>query len=269
MEQRWLIFCEESGDKAIPWKVGSSDFYVITAVLVRERHEQVLIDAINKFKYQILRMNKPLEWKKLETHKKRDDIMIAKFLRSLYLETPNFIISSVICNKHETNGPGLVDTKTFMNYLYGLMFKKISWFLKSTNSSAKLIIDRNTDAIAQESLRNYISDVARFSTGERPRFTKPKWINPEEHSILGLSDFISGVSLRALSDYHSNVIGACKICNRSLCIYDCPGSNFSYSRSFKYPVDWNFKEFVNWDWRGLIYHPFVFKDNYRHLFLPR
>lgn len=50
------------------------------------------------------------------------------------------MISNVVCNKHETTGAGLVDSQIFMNYLYGLMFKKISVFLTNTNSSAKLVI---------------------------------------------------------------------------------------------------------------------------------
>lgn len=268
MHDNWLIFCEESGDKALPWKKGSTDYYIVSAVLVLEEMEHNLIEVIKTQTKKTLRIKTPLEWKKLETFKKRDDILLAKFFKNIESNAPPFIISKVVCNKHETMGPGLIDTQTFMNYLYGLMFKRISLFLRTTKSHAKLVIDRNTDPIAQESLRKYLSDVAKYKTGEPPRFSKPKWLNPEDHAILGLSDFIAGSSLRSLTDYHHNVSSSCKTCGSDLCIYECKRSNFSYFRSYKYLVEWNYFNFTNWSWKGLLYHPFEFKNNYRHLFIP-
>lgn len=266
---KWKIFCEESGDKGIPRKPGASYHYVITAILVRAEDEEKLIDTINTYKWKELRMPQPLEWKKMKSGYKRDDKRISRFFRKLEQNGPEFLVSNVICNKDETVGPGLVDRNTFMNYLYGLMFKRISIFLKSTNSRAELIIDRNTDKIAQESLRNYISDVTRYYTGTHPRHTKPKWINPEEHPILGLSDFISGVSLRAWKNYYENVSEECKNCKTIDCMYKCKNSNFKYWRSYKYIKEWNYADMENWDWRGLLYHPFEYKDNYRHLIQPK
>lgn len=264
----WHIFCEESGDKGIPWVPGSSNFYVVTAILVRTTNEQALRDNIEKFKYKVLRMSSPLEWKRLEAHKKRNDKLISRFFKKIEEKSPQFLVSTVICNKHETNGPGLVDRNVFMNYLYGLMFKRISWFLTTTNSRAKLTIDRNTDPIAQESLRNYISSVSRYQTGDVPRHSKPKWINPEEDPILGFSDFISGVTLRAMNNYFQNVSSTCKSCGKPYCIYDCSSSNFNYKSSFSYIINWNHDHLPNWEWKGLLYHPYKFKDNHRSLILP-
>jgi Protein of unknown function (DUF3800) len=265
----WLIFCEESGDKGIPWTEGSTDFYVITGILVREENEEEFKKIIETYKYKELRMKGPLEWKKLIGKIKRNDSKLSRFFKKIDNNSPQFLVTNVICNKHETNGPGLVDRNVFMNYLYGLMFKRICRFLEKTNSRAKLIIDRNTDPIAQESLRKYISDISRFYTGKHPRHSKPKWLNPEEHPILGLADFISGVTLRSLTDYHHNVNELCKRCNILYDIYKCKDSNFSYYRSYKYIHDWNYEVLTGWDWRGLIYHPYEYKDNYKHLFFPR
>ena len=269
MANNWVIYCEESGDKAIPWRSGSSDYYVITAIVLKEEDEQAMADTIKELSHKVLRMKKPIEWKKLEAHKKRNDVLLAKFFRRVEAEGPDFMISNVVCNKHETTGRGLEDTQVFMNYLYGLMFKRISTFLSKTNSTAKLFIDRNTDHIAQESLREYLSDVARVQTGKYPRFSKPKWMNPEDNPILGFSDFISGVSLRALQDYHDNVNSTCKVCGSDLCIYECVTSKFHYQKSYRYPIDWNFTVIPNWDWRGFLYHPYDYKDNYKHIFVPQ
>lgn len=266
---RWKIFCEESGDKGIPWKAGSSHHYVITAIVVKEEDEQQLIDIINTYKYKVLRMNAPLEWKKLKTRQKYDDKLLSRFLRKLREDGPEFYVSNVVCNKHETNGPGFVDRNIFMNYLYGLIFKRISWFLNSTNSSAELIIDRNTDPIAQDSLRNYLSDVARYQTGTFPRYSKPHWINPEENPALGLADFISGISLKSLINYHESVDQNCKTCAVDFGIYTCQTSNFDYKRSYKQVIDWNYGQIGTWNWNGLLYHPYDNKDNYRHLFMPQ
>ncbi|MGJ9385919.1 hypothetical protein [Salipaludibacillus sp. CF4.18] len=46
----------------IPWKSGSSHYYVITAVLVREENEESMCETN-------------------ETHKKRNDTLIARFLK--------------------------------------------------------------------------------------------------------------------------------------------------------------------------------------------
>ncbi|MEK3884293.1 hypothetical protein [Paenibacillus sp. PL2-23] len=265
----WHIFCEESGDKGIPWIPGSSHFYIVTSVLVLEQDVNSLVNTIDTYKYKVLRMKAPLEWKKLSSAQKKDDKIISKFLRSIDNHGPNYIVSQVICNKHETNGAGMIDRTKFMNYLYGLMFKRLSVFLKSTNSRAQLFIDRNTDTLAQESLRQYIASVSRYQTGQHPRHSKPKWINPETHSILGLSDFMSGVTLRSLTDYQDNVSTACKVCNKDYGIYSCTTSNFSYYRSFKNVVDSCYYQFPKWDWKGLLYHPYTNKDNYKHIFIPQ
>lgn len=270
MSNKWQIFCEESGDKGIPWVKGSSHFYIITAILVKDEDEQDLIDTIENFKYKVLRTRKPLEWKQLKSGQKKNDKLISRFLRKVEENGPDFLVTQIICNKHETIGPGFYDRNIFMNYLYGLIFKRISTFLNKTNSNAKLTIDRNTDPIAQESLRKYLSEVSRYQTGTFPKFSKPKWINPEDHPILGLADFISGLSLRALTDYYENENEKCKSCRRYKGIYTCQTSNFKYKRSFEIVVDWNYSDLVpNWDWKGLLYHPFEYKNNYRHLFLPR
>lgn len=267
---KWKIFCEESGDKRIPWIEGSSHYYIITAVLVRESDEQALIDTIELNKYKELRMKPPLEWKKLNSKQKRNDKIVSRFLRKIDDKGPHFLVAQVICNKHETYGLGLIDTNTFMNYLYGLLFKRITPFLSSTNSTAKLIIDRNTDDLAQESLRKYLSSVSTYLTNRPPRFSKPKWINPEEHAVLGLADFLSGVALRSLTDYYENVDENCKKCKNELGIYTCTTSNFSYYRSFEKVVDLNYDYTLpNWTWRGLLYHPMEFKNDYKHIFVPK
>ncbi|HLT41944.1 MAG TPA: DUF3800 domain-containing protein [Sphingobacteriaceae bacterium] len=270
MGEKWKIFCEESGDKGIPWKEGSSHYYIISAILVREKDEQQLRDIIEKNKYKVLRMKAPLEWKKLKPGQKKDDKIISRFLRKVKEESPNFLVAQIICNKHETIGPGFYDRNVFMNYLYGLIFKRISSFLMRTESYASLTIDRNTDKIAQESLRNYLSDVSRYQTNSFPRFSKPKWINPEDHAVLGLADFVSGIALRSLNNYYEDVNPECKSCQRPFGIYNCNHSNFMYKRSFKNLIDWNYDDSMdNWDWKGLLYHPFERKNDYHHLFIPR
>ncbi len=202
---KWKLYCEEAGDKAIPPVDGSSNFYVITGILVREEDESKLSNAIDTWKYKALRHKGPLEWKRLRGKLKRDDKLISRFLRKVEEEAPLFLVTNVICNKEETNGPGLVDRNKFMNYLYGLMFKKLIWFFKHTDASVSLIIDRNTDKQSQESFRSYISNLTRYHTGDDPRHEKPFWTHPELDPILGLSDFISGITLRSLEDYYSNV----------------------------------------------------------------
>ncbi len=271
MKDKWLVFCEEAGDKELMLKQGSSSFYIVTSILIKQEDEQSFIDAIEDLKNKILGMKGPLEWKHLYGTKKRNDKLLGRFLKKIGEESPHFLVSNVICNKRETTGPGLIDKNTFMNYLYGLMFKRISWFLGHTNSTARLIIDRNTDKLAQTSLHHYISLISRGQTGQPPRHSKPSWINPEDHPILGLADFVSGISLRSLDNYLKNSHAICNPCltKRNNCIYRCTRSNYEYQASYRYIADWNYDQLPSWNWRGLLYHPFEYKDDYKNLFQPR
>ncbi|MFI8650644.1 DUF3800 domain-containing protein [Bacillus velezensis] len=264
---RWKLYCEEAGDKAIPPVKGSSNFYVVTGILVREEDAEELSEVINKYKYKVLRQKGPLEWKRLGGKFKKDDKILSRFLRKIEDEGPFFLVTNVVCNKEETNGPGLVDRNRFMNYLYGLMFKKLVWFFKHTDARASLIIDRNTDKLSQDSFRSYISDLTRYYTGSHPRHSKPFWTHPELDPILGMADFLSGITLRSLEDYKLNVNESCKSCERLMHLYECEDSNFKYYRSMKKIVEMNyFDDVEGWDWRGLIYHPYGNRDKYKHLF---
>jgi len=267
-----VIFCEEAGDKEVQVKQGSSSHYIITSIIVKEENEVDFIKIIETLKSKILGLNNtPLEWKNLYGSKKRNDKLLGRFFKKINEQAPPFLISNVICNKNETSGSAFVDKKLFMNYLYGLMFKRISYFLKRTDSTAKLIIDRNTDKFAQLSLHHYISMISRHQTGQYPRHSKPKWINPEEHPILGLSDFISGVSLRSITDYQTDSHIICTPCptKNNDCIYICNTINFEYKKSYHYIKGWNYAQLKNWNWKGLIYHPYEFKNNYQCLFQPK
>lgn len=269
MTQEWNIYCEEAGDKAIPVVRGSSKYYIITGILVHIDHVDLLQENIKKFKYKVLRHRKPLEWKELSTSIKKDDKRLAKFLRKVEEESPPFYVTTVVCNKVETIGPGLKDRNTFMNYLYGHMFKRLAWFLQHSQSRARLIIDRNTDPLAQKSLKNYLSELTRYTTGNPPRHSKPKWTHPELDPILGLSDFISGLSLRALENYH-NINETCNDCDVFDHIYECLNSGFEYRRSYKRIVDLNYyDDLMGWDWKGLLYHPYQLKDEHKKIFQPR
>lgn len=269
MSEEWVIFCEEAGDKEFPWKVGSSHYYVVSAILVREKDVARFESIIEEYKFKVLRMNAPLEWKKLKPRQKKDDKLLSRFLRKVEAGGVEFLVTQVICDKKEITSDNFKNKIIFMNYLYGLIFKRIASFLKTTNAHAKLIIDRNTDKITQDSLRNYLSDVSKYWTGTHPKFSKPKWRNPEDHPILGLTDFVSGLALRSLEDYLSNVNETCKTCQTLYGLYQCETSNFIYKKSYKLIIDWNYNyELEAWSWKGLMYHPYAKRLNYKHLFFP-
>lgn len=270
MSEDWVIYCEEAGDKEYPWKEGSSHYYIVSAIIVREKDVEKLEKAIATYKYKVLRMNAPLEWKKLKSRQKKDDNLLSRFLRKVETDGPEFLVTQIICDKNEITSENFKNKIIFMNYLYGLVFKRIASFLQKTNSHAKLIIDRNTDQITQDSLRKYLSDVTKYWTGDFPKFSKPKWRNPEDHPILGLTDFVSGIALRALEDYYLNVNPTCKTCEIVYGLYQCKTSNFTYKKSYKLVLDWNYNsQLENWEWKGLMYHPYAKRLNYRHLFFPK
>ena len=272
MNERWKIFCEESGDKCLKNKNGSTRFYVVTAVLVEDRFEDSLSSCITRYKESVFKIKRPLEWKTLPTKIKRDDKRLGRFLKKISENSPFYIISMVVCNKSETTGTYLNSRPNFlMNYLYGLLFKRLSCFLSKTNAVAELIIDRNTDADAQDSFRRYISDISKITTGQHPRHSKPHWTNPELNPALGLSDFVSGLTVRSLTEYEMTNLPICSLCEtkENDCIYTCTHLNFKYKRSMKRIVALNYSEIGRWHWLGLLYHPYECKDNHCNIFQPQ
>ncbi|WP_304459611.1 DUF3800 domain-containing protein [Alicyclobacillus sendaiensis] len=267
---RFLIFCEEAGDKGLILKQGTSRYYVISAVIVPDNTTQHLRDKINSGRREILRHRKPLEWKSLSSKTKNDDERISRFMDFLlpknYTGPRDFVISQVIADKSLITGPGLNDSKRFMNYLYGIIFKRISPMLNKLNASAEVFIDRNTDPNVHQSLTEYLNLIPMIAKNNnfplRRGYSRPTFMEPKDDPILQLADFVSGLTLRIFEDYKDKFLStaACQNCMRAHCAVTCGKIAIKYSESWQRVINWNYGKIlrngtVAWDWRGLLWYP--------------
>ena len=264
----YLIFCEESGDKGLVLKKGTSRYYVVSAVIARDTTAQHLRDQINEARKNILKHRKPLEWKALESKTKNDDAKISAFMDFLLpqnLSTPrDFIISQIIADKAYITGSS--NSNRFMNYLYGLIFKRINPMLNKLNVTAEVFIDRNTDKDVQDSLSAYLNLIPLISRNNfsgRQGYSRPIFMEPKNDPVLQLADFVSGLTLRIFEDYKDKLLRAitCQTCIIPNCALSCNHIALKYPESWKRVVNWNYGTVSQngtqmWIWNGLLWHPY-------------
>lgn len=261
----YLIFCEEAGDKGLVLKKGTSRYYVVSAVIVHDMIVQNLRNQINTGRKTILRHRKPLEWKTLDSKTKNDDAKLSKFMDFLAQSTPSdFFISQVIADKSSITG--LKDPKRFMNYLYGLIFKRINPMLNKLNATADLFIDRNTDTHVEHSLSEYLHLIPRITNTSFPQrqgYSVPTFMEPKADPALQLADFVSGLTLRIFEDYKDKLLSAptCHNCKTPHCALSCNNIALEYPNSWSRVVKWNNctisqNSLVVWSWKGLLWHPY-------------
>ncbi|MCL6613783.1 MAG: DUF3800 domain-containing protein [Firmicutes bacterium] len=261
---KYYLFCDESGDKAVPIRKGSSLVYVVTLIIVSDNEIESLRNDINNSRRTILKLRKPLEWKKLDKNVKENDLLLYEFFKNINLAAHHSLISTLIANKSEIDtslSKGLIQPNIFMNYLYSLLFKRVNPFLHTFSINADFYIDRNTNLISHKEFELYLCHIFPKKQGLNANYSKPIFITPAQDPCLQLSDFISGYIRRVFEHYLANQYHKCSICPYMTtdCLQNCPDDSFIYKKSwFELKKKYNFRVFnqnKEWFWHGLLYFP--------------
>lgn len=141
-----LIFLDESGDCGMKGRGGSSEYFVVTAVLFEDNDAATACDNLIGEVRASMRLHKYYEF-----HFNRcSDRVREKFLRTVIGE--DFFYSAIVLNKAKLWGEGFKDKDSFYKYTTRLVFENIKEHLHR----ATVIIDRCGERRFRDSLGSYL-----------------------------------------------------------------------------------------------------------------
>jgi len=180
-----LIFLDESGDCGMKDRVGSSKYFVVTAVLFEDNDAAADCDNLIDEMRVSMRLHENYEF-----HFNRcSDSIREKFLRGVIGE--DFFYSSVVLNKAKLWGEGFKDKSSFYKYTTRLVFENIKEHLQR----ATVIIDRCGERRFRDSLGSYLR--RKINDGDSELIKKVKMEPSHSNNLLQLVDMVSGAVFRS------------------------------------------------------------------------
>jgi len=185
--KRMLVFIDESGDPGMKGKLGSSAYFVVTAVIFEDIDEAQACDSrIEESRAQ---------WfggLAFEFHFNS----CSRTIREQFLvETGKFeyLYMSFIFNKAKLHGEGFQFKNSFYKYAVNLLFQNLKPYLKN----ATVIFDRCGNRDFQQELKKYLAK--RVNERGREQFVKKiKTNNSNANNLLQLADMVCGATARYL-----------------------------------------------------------------------
>lgn len=193
MDDIYNVYIDEAGDEGFKFDCrlghGSSDFFVLSALIVVKNKDIHLAHIVNEIKtilnYQEKDMESPLHFCKL-SHEKRK-VCINKLINAKY-----FYSVTIVFNKKEL-GKMFERKQILYNYACKLLLERIIIFLETKNSKANLIFEhrRNTK---YEELKNYINKTLK---NKEAYIKSVKTLTKAQSKCLQLADIIASSTYKA------------------------------------------------------------------------
>jgi hypothetical protein len=182
-----LVFIDESGDPGMKGKLGSSAYFVVTAVIFEDRDEAQACDSrIEEIRSQWFG-SRPFEFHFNSCSRDIRERFLAETAKFEYLYT------SFIFNKAKLYGEGFQYKNSFYKYAVNLLFQNLKPYLKN----ATVIFDRCGNRDFQQELKKYLG--RRVNEKGREQFVKRiKTNNSDSNNLLQLADMVCGAMARYL-----------------------------------------------------------------------
>lgn len=181
-------YIDESGDDGI--KAGSSDWFVLTALMIPARSGPALGLATNRVKQRVGRQGKTLHWRELSHSRKKAVID--------ELKTEDFVFTSVLTDKRhpEITTRGLRGKRLYF-YSFRLLVERISWFTDEFGrgeANSALLFPETRTHLSYDELKDYLSYIQTLPDCQiRPNTIADVAPRPKgSNLILQLSDSVSG-----------------------------------------------------------------------------
>jgi hypothetical protein len=182
-----LVFIDESGDPGMKGKVGSSDYFVVTAVIFEDRDEAQACD---------LRINEiRADWFKARSFEFHFNSCSRDIRERFLMETGKFeyLYMSFIFNKGKLYGEGFQYKNSFYKYAVNLLFQNMKPYLKN----AIVVFDRCGNRDFQNELKKYLGK--RVNEEDREQLIRRiKTNNSESNNLLQWADMVCGAVARYL-----------------------------------------------------------------------
>jgi len=180
-----LVFVDEAGDSGMAGKPGSSDFFIVSAVLFEDRDEANACDQ----RIDLLREELGLSGKEFHfcegSKRTRTAFLteIAKF---------QFFYFAIILNKKKLTGPGFQFKDSFYKYTVNLVFQNAKPHLKN----AIVVVDRSGQKEFRSQLATYLKRRINQDDGDC-YIKKIKMQNSHGNNLLQLADMVCGAVARS------------------------------------------------------------------------
>ena len=184
-----LVFIDDSGDPGFKLGKGSSDFFIISAVIFDDYLEaEKTALAIKELRRELFKRD-DVEFK---FHKSKKEIRI-KFLERV--KKYNFRIRCLVVNKNVLYSPLLrSDRNSFYSYIIKTMLK----YSNDTILNAKIRIDGGGDRTFRRSFITYLRK--ELNGNERNVLQNCKLIDSKTDVLIQLADMIAGSIHRSHQD---------------------------------------------------------------------
>jgi hypothetical protein len=186
-----LAFVDESGDAGMKRKVGSSELFVVTAVIFFENSDANLCDdAIAALRNQCFgKRNAEFKFNKCC----RDHRLT--FFN--HLEKLDFLYVAFVFNKAKMYGPGFQFKSPFYKYACKLLFESAKPYLQE----ASVTIDGSGDRVFRKQLQTYLK--AKINT-DRETIKRVKMEASHSNNLLQLADMVCGAVARSYKTGKAN-----------------------------------------------------------------
>lgn len=179
-----LVFVDESGDPGIKGRAGTSEFFIVTAILFNENEAALSCDErIERIRVE-LKMHPKAEFhfnKCCEDHRVR-------FLQGV--ASMDFFYISFVLNKSKLYGPGFAYKESLYKYATRLLFENCKPYL----NKATITIDRSGDREFSNELQRYLK---RMINTHQEVIRKVKCEASHSNNLLQLADMVCGSVARS------------------------------------------------------------------------
>jgi len=180
-----LVFIDESGDPGMKGRLGTSEYFIVTAVIFEDDEEaESCDDMISEFRAEI---------GKRETFEFRfntccNDFRI-RFLDSI--KGCEFFYYSLILNKSKLWSVGFHDKESLYKYATSLVFENAKPLLRN----ATVIIDKCGDRQFKYRLSSYLK--RKMNEPQNALIKKVKMEDSHSNNLLQLADMVCGAVARS------------------------------------------------------------------------
>jgi hypothetical protein len=188
-----LVFVDESGDSGMKQRPGSSQYFLVTAIVFEENEEA---DACQKRIAECreeLKLRPNFEFKFYSCSDKFREC----FLRAVVPSA--FFHHTVVLNKAKLYGQGFQDKDSFYKYATNLVFQNAKPHLRD----ATVIIDKCGDRRFRDQLSKYLK--RKMNEDGSSLIKRVRMEGSHSNDLLQLADMVCGSIARSLKDNGTDV----------------------------------------------------------------
>lgn len=189
-----LVFVDESGDAGMKLGQGSSDFFVVTAVLFEDHDEATQCDHRIDLIRSELGLSERYEFHFNKCHKTIREVFLDK------VSSFDFFYLAVVLNKKELTAPGFKVKESLIKYTSRLVFENAKPYL----TDAIVVIDGSGTKDFRNQLSAYLKKRIKDDGGQR-LIRKVKTSRSDGNNLVQLADMVSGAIWRSLRHHDASL----------------------------------------------------------------